>query len=112
MCLEAARVDAQAAGACAGCGGCASASYAILALHCAECDIAYQDPLPSHFSFNSPLGACDTCRGFGRVIGVDYELVIPDQDKTLGGGAIKPWQPQPARNARTTWQARRPAAFR
>ncbi|MEJ0099658.1 MAG: excinuclease ABC subunit UvrA [Pseudomonadota bacterium] len=61
-------------------------------LHCAECDISYQDPLPSHFSFNSPLGACDTCRGFGRVIGVDYDLVIPDKDKTLGGGAIKPWQ--------------------
>jgi excinuclease ABC subunit A len=61
-------------------------------LHCAECDINYQDPLPSHFSFNSPLGACDTCRGFGRVIGVDYELVIPDKDKTLAGGAIKPWQ--------------------
>jgi excinuclease ABC subunit A len=61
-------------------------------LHCAECDIAYQNPLPSHFSFNSPLGACDTCRGFGRVIGVDYGLVIPDQGKTLAGGAIKPWQ--------------------
>ena len=40
------------------------------ALHCADCDIDYQDPLPSHFSFNSPLGACDTCRGFGRVINV------------------------------------------
>jgi excinuclease ABC subunit A len=62
------------------------------ALHCAECDIAYQDPVPSHFSFNSPLGACETCKGFGRVIGVDYNLVIPDTSKTLGGGAIKPWQ--------------------
>jgi excinuclease ABC subunit A len=61
-------------------------------LHCAECDIEYQDPLPSHFSFNSPLGACNTCRGFGRVIGVDYDLVIPDKSRTLGGGAIKPWQ--------------------
>ena len=61
-------------------------------LHCADCDIAYQDPLPSHFSFNSPLGACDTCRGFGRVIGVDYDLVIPDKSRTLAGGAIKPWQ--------------------
>ncbi len=61
-------------------------------LHCADCDIDYQDPLPSHFSFNSPLGACDTCRGFGRVIGVDYDLVIPDHGKTLREGAVKPWQ--------------------
>jgi excinuclease ABC subunit A len=61
-------------------------------LHCAECDIAYRDPMPNFFSFNSPIGACDTCRGFGRVIGVDYSLVIPDESKTLREGAIKPWQ--------------------
>ena len=41
-------------------------------LHCADCDIHYREPTPSLFSFNSPLGACETCRGFGRVIGVDY----------------------------------------
>jgi excinuclease ABC subunit A len=61
-------------------------------LHCADCDIAYKDPNPSTFSFNSPLGACETCRGFGRIIGVDYDLVIPDSSLTLRGGAIKPWQ--------------------
>jgi len=61
-------------------------------LHCADCDIHYRDPTPSLFSFNSPLGACDTCRGFGRVIGVDYGLVVPDVSKTLRGGAIRPWQ--------------------
>ncbi len=61
-------------------------------LHCADCDIAYADPLPSLFSFNSPLGACETCRGFGRVIGIDLGLVIPDETKTLAAGAIKPWQ--------------------
>ncbi|MGH8254426.1 MAG: excinuclease ABC subunit UvrA, partial [Steroidobacteraceae bacterium] len=61
-------------------------------LHCAECDLHYQDPLPSLFSFNSPIGACETCRGFGRVIGIDYALVIPDPRKTLGEGAIRPWQ--------------------
>ena len=38
-------------------------------LHCPDCDIHYRDPLPSSFSFNSPIGACETCRGFGRVIG-------------------------------------------
>ncbi len=61
-------------------------------LHCAPCDIAYGDPLPSMFSFNSPLGACETCRGFGRVIGVDMGLVIPDEGRTLRQGAIKIWQ--------------------
>jgi excinuclease ABC subunit A len=61
-------------------------------LHCADCDIHYAEPTPSLFSFNSPIGACEACRGFGRVIGVDYGLVIPDESKTLDGGAIKPWQ--------------------
>ena len=61
-------------------------------LHCAECDRAYRAPSPSPFSFNSPLGACDTCRGFGRTIGIDYGLVIPDETKSLRAGAIKPWQ--------------------
>jgi excinuclease ABC subunit A len=61
-------------------------------LHCAHCDLAYHVPTPSQFSFNSPLGACDTCRGFGRTIGIDYGLVIPDETRTLRGGAIKPWQ--------------------
>ena len=49
-------------------------------------------PAPSQFSFNSPLGACETCRGFGRTIGIDYGLVIPDETRTLRAGAIKPWQ--------------------
>jgi len=61
-------------------------------LHCADCDIHYAEPNPSTFSFNSPLGACDVCRGFGRVIGVDYGLVIPDENKTLREGAVRPWQ--------------------
>ena len=61
-------------------------------LHCADCNISYSDPLPSTFSFNSPLGACEACRGFGRVIGIDFGLVIPDENKTLEQGAVKPWQ--------------------
>ena len=60
-------------------------------LHDADDDIEYNDPLPSSFSFNSPLGACEACRGFGRVIGIDFGLVIPDENKTLNEGAIKPW---------------------
>jgi excinuclease ABC subunit A len=62
------------------------------ALHCAECDRSYQEPTPSLFSFNSPVGACDSCRGFGRTIGIDYGLVVPDETKSLRGGAVKPWQ--------------------
>ncbi len=61
-------------------------------LHCPDSDLRYQDPQPPLFSFNSAMGACETCRGFGRVIGVDMGLVIPDEKKTLRGGAIKPMQ--------------------
>ncbi len=61
-------------------------------LHCPYCDRHYADPVPNLFSFNSPIGACPTCRGFGRTIGVDYGLVIPDETKSLAGGAIKTWQ--------------------
>ena len=48
--------------------------------------------MPNLFSFNSPVGACETCRGFGRVIGIDFGLVVPDATKTLAEGAVKPWQ--------------------
>ena len=58
-------------------------------LHCPESDLRYPEPLPSMFSFNSALGACETCRGFGRVIGVDYGLVIPNDKLTLRAGVIK-----------------------
>jgi excinuclease ABC subunit A len=58
-------------------------------LHCPESDLRYADPQPALFSFNSAFGACDTCRGFGRVIGVDWGLVIPDERKTLRSGVIK-----------------------
>ena len=61
-------------------------------LHCPESDIRYSDPAPSMFSFNSAVGACEACRGFGRVIGVDYGLVIPNDKLTLRGGAIKVFQ--------------------
>jgi excinuclease ABC subunit A len=61
-------------------------------LHCADCDIRYTEPTPAAFSFNSPIGACEACRGFGRVIGVDFGLVVPDESKTLRQGAVRPWQ--------------------
>ncbi len=61
-------------------------------LHCADCDIDYREPQPNGFSFNSALGACDSCRGFGRTIGIDWNLVIPDHTLSLGEGAIKPFR--------------------
>ena len=60
-------------------------------LECARCHIEYNPPLPNLFSFNSPMGACDTCRGFGRTIGIDMDLVIPDHSLSLKDGAIKPF---------------------
>ncbi|MGF6569662.1 excinuclease ABC subunit A [Paraburkholderia sp. GAS333] len=61
-------------------------------LHNPDSDLRYADPQPALFSFNSAYGACEVCRGFGRVIGVDLGLVIPDARKTLRDGAIKPMQ--------------------
>ena len=64
-------------------------------LECAACNIPYNTPLPNLFSFNSPIGACDTCRGFGRTIGIDLDLIIPDTSRSLKDGAVKPfgsWQ--------------------
>ena len=61
------------------------------ALECARCHLAYREPTANLFSFNSPLGACETCRGFGRVIDIDLELIIPDPTRSLADGAIKPW---------------------
>jgi excinuclease ABC subunit A len=61
-------------------------------LHCAKCDRHYALPQPSLFSFNSPVGACTTCRGFGRTMGINYDLVIPDDNLSLEDGAIKPFR--------------------
>ena len=61
-------------------------------LHCPDSDTRYQEPTPSLFSFNSAMGACTTCKGFGRVIGVDYGLVIPNDKLTLRAGAVKVMQ--------------------
>ncbi len=75
-----------------------------------DCDIHYKDPSPSTFSFNSPIGACETCRGFGRSIGVDYGLVIPDTALSLREGAIKPWQTESYEECQDGSHAVRPQA--
>ena len=48
-------------------------------------------PEPRLYSFNSPLGACPECEGFGNVIDIDMDLVVPDRDKSIREGAIAPW---------------------
>jgi excinuclease ABC subunit A len=60
-------------------------------LTCPQCGETCPRPQPALFSFNSPLGACPECQGFGRVIGVDRERVIPDPRKTLRQKPIAPW---------------------
>jgi excinuclease ABC subunit A len=52
----------------------------------------FRPATPALFSFNSPLGACPHCRGFGRVIEIDYRLAIPDQTKSIDDGALKCWE--------------------
>ena len=79
-------------------------------LHCARCDIAYRDPSPGMFSFNSALGACETCRGFGRTLGVDWGLVIPDASRSLRGGAVKPWQTASFQDAQRDLERHAPGA--
>ena len=58
---------------------------------CIDDGIRYEDPEPRLFSFNNPVGACPTCQGFGRIIGIDMDLVVPDPSKTIRQGAILPW---------------------
>lgn len=58
---------------------------------CPTCGRTFSDPSPNLFSFNSPLGACPTCRGFGRVIENDLALIIPDPSKSLEEDAVKPF---------------------
>ena len=58
---------------------------------CKNCNLRYEEPEPRLFSFNNPYGACARCQGFGNTIDFDLDLVIPDKNKSLGEGAIDPW---------------------
>jgi excinuclease ABC subunit A len=60
-------------------------------LECATCGLAYEEPDARLFSFNSPFGACPECQGFGRAVGIDMDLVVPDKRKSLKDGAVQPW---------------------
>ncbi len=58
---------------------------------CRACGISYEAPQPRLFSFNNPFGACPTCHGFGNVIELDIDLVVPDPTKSIQDNAIEPW---------------------
>lgn len=60
-------------------------------LKCPRCQLQFHSPEPRLFSFNSPLGACPACEGFGNLIDLDVDLIVPDKTKTLREGAIAPW---------------------
>ena len=60
-------------------------------LECSACGISYEEPEAHLFSFNSPFGACPECQGFGRAVGIDMDLVIPDKGRSLRDGAVQPW---------------------
>ena len=62
------------------------------AWHCAKCDSSIRPPVPGLFSFNHALGACRACRGFGRVIGIDYGRALPDHSLSIGAGVVKAFQ--------------------
>jgi len=54
--------------------------------------IRFEEPSANFFSFNNPYGACKRCEGYGKIIGIDEDLVIPDKSKTIYEGAIAPWR--------------------
>jgi excinuclease ABC subunit A len=54
--------------------------------------IQFEEPVPNLFSFNNPYGACPTCEGFGQVLGIDADLVIPDKRLSVFEGAVAPWR--------------------
>lgn len=58
---------------------------------CNQCGNEFPEPTPQLFSFNSPLGACTVCQGYGRIIGIDMDKVIPDRSQRLDELPIVPW---------------------
>lgn len=76
------------------------------AFRCSSCGGAFTRPDPRLFSFNNPYGACPRCRGFGDIIDINLDAVIPDEERTLRGGAIEPWRPSTRR-----WEFRRMLDF-
>ena len=59
-------------------------------LMCEDTGISYEEPSPNSFSFNSPYGACPTCKGLGAVYQISMEAIIPDRSKSINEGGIVP----------------------
>ena len=70
----------------------AAAGHYSRGLHSPKTGRTFRAATPGLFSFNSPLGACPKCRGFGRVIDIDYRLALPDRNLSISAGAIRPWE--------------------
>jgi excinuclease ABC subunit A len=68
---------------------------------CASCGISFPELTPQGFSFNSPQGMCVDCNGLGSRVEIDPDLVVPDADLSIDGGAIKPWGGDVSE--KTTW---------
>src|SRR5215472_5072512 len=75
---------------------------------CKQCGLAFSEPQPALFSFNSPAGACPRCQGFGNTIDYDMDLAIPDKGLTLEEGAVEPWTKPKGRE--WFWKLKRAAA--
>ncbi len=76
---------------------------------CGGCGTDYADPDPRLFRYNSPMGACPTCQGFGNVIDLDLDLIIPDKTKTIRNGAIAPWNTPSSEDELSNLVARGPS---
>ena len=55
-------------------------------------NLVFEEPSPNFFSFNNPYGACKRCEGYGKIMGIDEDLVIPDKSTSVYEGAIAPWR--------------------
>lgn len=60
--------------------------------------ILFEEPSVNFFSFNNPYGACRRCEGFGKILGIDHDLVIPDKSLSVYEGAIVPWRSETMRS--------------
>lgn len=56
------------------------------------CGIRYEEPEPRFFSFNNPFGACPVCQGFGKTMGYEMDLIVPNPNLSLSEGAVAPWR--------------------
>ncbi|RMG72697.1 MAG: excinuclease ABC subunit A [Bacteroidetes bacterium] len=65
--------------------------------------MSFEEPSVNFFNFNTPYGACPTCEGFGRILGIDEDLVIPDQSQSVFEGAVAPWRGEVMGTFKDNW---------